>query len=580
MNGEKHWFVNGRDTGQVALATVSSGAVHNMEPMWTNIDEFDDTLVVLVPRRADSYSYPKHIEDPDTHIMGINWDYWKPTRWWMCRQEDINPHSATYGMIIKTTQSVPDEFVDQFVVRPNWVEFSRQYVGTVVNQPYAGTSYTMRTGYITIKERDEEPLSATYLEERTREEFDQSIANTVFDNGAWVPVNQTPNWSPVYHYPSAEYDVALANGTIIELVDANGLKTGYAEWRQSDINPWSPTLQKTRAARLKVGDAEQPRYTVKATLNNTNYGIVTMKVNNGTPQNVNILTVEKGSTVTITVTPLEGYRFVKFCKEGGSNNIATQSGNGWVYTFNVTGNASFIGTLAVVETPRYNLTTSFDHCDLYINGAKQNAPGWAEYEVGTHLAFEAVPEDSENYVFKGWYAGPTAPSILVGSELTYECDLNSNLYIAPVFEPVVTEVYELIIKDDGSGNLVTLLRNKTTGEVIDPTSVGDKECNIITVDTRTIEGGEFKLTYQTYVPGSFELPDEQKPIVTDGEYWDWSMDPVTRKVYVSSIIKVTDNMTIYVINNFNVRKGLEKAREKGVIDEVITEGDWVSPTIH
>lgn len=129
---------------------------------------------------------------------------------------------------------------------------------------------------------------------------------------------------------------------------------------------------------------------------------------------------EKGSEVTLTAEPVEGYRFVRW--EALGNEITTEP----TYTFNITTDWTFT---AVFEPITYRISAETD--------GSGTVEGIGVYEHGDKGTLTAVP--NRGYVFDGWYLNSQFENRISTKEShDFTADRNATMYAKFVLGAKVT----------------------------------------------------------------------------------------------------------------------------------------------
>ena len=131
----------------------------------------------------------------------------------------------------------------------------------------------------------------------------------------------------------------------------------------------------------------------------------------------------KGSSVTLTATPAEGYEFVNWTKEGSV--VSTSK----AYTFTVLEDVSLVANFKIPEPDvvKYQITVSAN------NPTMGTVTGSGEYEEGTTALLTATP--NSGYLFKKWTVGGAE----VSAANPYTFTVNADVTVVANFEETPKE---------------------------------------------------------------------------------------------------------------------------------------------
>lgn len=131
----------------------------------------------------------------------------------------------------------------------------------------------------------------------------------------------------------------------------------------------------------------------------------------------------KGSSVTLTATPAEGYEFVNWTKEGSI--VSTSK----AYTFTVLEDVSLVANFKIPEPDvvKYQITVSAN------NPTMGTVTGSGEYEEGTTALLTATP--NSGYLFKKWTVGGAE----VSTANPYTFTVNADVTVVANFEETPKE---------------------------------------------------------------------------------------------------------------------------------------------
>lgn len=166
----------------------------------------------------------------------------------------------------------------------------------------------------------------------------------------------------------------------------------FAHWQDGNTqNPRTITVTGNATFTATFEAIPPTQYTITANANNANYGTVS---GGGT--------YAVGTTVTLTATPNEGYRFVRWQQDNSTDNPRT---------ITVTGNATYTAVFQVI--PHYNITATSNNINY------GSVSGSGTYYQGDTVTLTATP--ANGYRFVQWQDGNTdnPRTIVVTGTRTY-----------------------------------------------------------------------------------------------------------------------------------------------------------------
>lgn len=248
VGGVYYWFVNGRNTGQPCTTEgLNPGEIHDTTPNW---NETGNVELIL--------------------------NHGEQTGWAYVEKEDINPYSATYGMLRKfreyneemwgptppvqgiweptvydmnhRTDNPGEDVSHQFnrVVRP-------YYDDDLINPIY------LSSGYFEFMQTDVNSESPTYQQVQQANGFNVNWQNYT-PQGVFVP-GQVPS-GPINWGEGQKSTIAIDEivpDTRVLVMDAYGRRTGEVISKWHDINPYSPTYNKEWDVHTFESTQYQPR---------------------------------------------------------------------------------------------------------------------------------------------------------------------------------------------------------------------------------------------------------------------------------------------------------------------------------
>ena len=147
----------------------------------------------------------------------------------------------------------------------------------------------------------------------------------------------------------------------------------------------------------------------------------------GTETNI---TVEHGTSVTLTAVANDGYKFVNWTK--GGVEVSTDAS----YTFNATADGEYTANFQLINVTYYNVVVNANISGegiAFIETGTSTDVTSGSYQAGSTITLNAVSDKGENgYLFIGWYVdGDDEP---ISTEKTHTFTLSSDVTYTAKFE--------------------------------------------------------------------------------------------------------------------------------------------------
>ena len=264
VGGVYYWFVNGRNTGQRCTTEgLNPEETRDIIPNW---NETGNVELIL--------------------------NHGEQTGWAYVEKEDINPYSATYGMLRKFREYNEEMWGPEQPPEPNW-QPTTEYMHSLTNNPPESYEYNdgqgyvqgitlnishefnrivrpyyeddllnpiyLSSGYFEFNQYDVQEGSPTRGTERRTNGFNINWQNYT-PQGVFVP-EQVPS-GPINWEEGQKSTISIDEiepNTSVLVVDAYGRRTGEVISKWHDINPYSPTYDKEWDVHTFDSTQYQPR---------------------------------------------------------------------------------------------------------------------------------------------------------------------------------------------------------------------------------------------------------------------------------------------------------------------------------
>ena len=496
VNGIYYWFVNGRNTGQRCTEIVQAGDVHSTDPIWQ---------AIIPAPTEDTFE-----EWCDTHCLKTSDKF---NGWCFLEKEDINPYSATYGMI-RMFKEWDEHWLllneSEVYDDPVWEAYGEHEPVirmSLKNKP-------VRTGLCVIHYKN------------------------VAENPDPNQMSKTETVACAEHPADSVVPVWVRVSASCEL-NSFGKRTGYQILQEEDKNEYSDSFGDTRTRRV-YNPTECPvdveEYTVVVNYDST-MGIVA--IGGGKDGNVFV----KNTSCTLEASAAKGYTFIRWENEKGETKTSNP------YSFVVTDNRELKAIFAKVEEPRYTVRCSFNASIVKVirNGRAVSAASTYTFEASKYteaeLSYEAIP-NSDKYKIVGWSINGTKVTndakLIVTPE---QCRKNGTITIEPIVDITDTNTWEIYSED---GEL--WIMNTSTGykgHLANIGTVADKDIIILRAESiRELGGTQISYT---------NIDGDEIFITANGVYADFNKkDHLIETIITVEDINDTDfNKAVYTMRSLN-----------------------------